>query len=231
MKTIARMLLWKSPAFVCAFVHARTHPLHGASCAPELVVDTRVMESCSTCFLSEGKMRDAGQETEYRITLYQKEKNTILLSCSYFSLLIENVSICVCCKLFCLSLCCNDEERRECVRPELLKEWTLSGCLTEALIVMFGYTSYCIFRLPGSKCADLKTFMSSVCLQKGKTIAMEELYLCVQGLKRVLQGYLYLCFYVLYVAAATCCSCIYSCKSFKIACSKPLYTQKVKHIS
>lgn len=60
MKTIARMLLWKSPAFVCAFVHARTHPLHGASCAPELVVDTRVMESCSTCFLSEGKMRDAG---------------------------------------------------------------------------------------------------------------------------------------------------------------------------
>jgi len=29
-------------------------------------------------------------------------------------------------------------------------------------------------------------------LQKGKAIATEELYLCVQGLKQVLQGYLYL---------------------------------------
>lgn len=35
-----------------------THRLHGvSSCALELV-DTTVMGSCSTCFLSEGKMRD-----------------------------------------------------------------------------------------------------------------------------------------------------------------------------
>lgn len=67
---------------------------------------------------------------------------------------------------------------------------------------MFGYTNYCIFRLPGSKCAELKTFMCFICLQKGKQIATEELYLCVQGMKWVIQGYGYLCFYVLYAAVA-----------------------------
>lgn len=61
---------------------------------------------------------------------------------------------------------------------------------------------YKLLYLQTAKCAEWKTFMCSRCLQKGKTIATEELYLCVQGLKRVLQGYLYLCFYVLYVAVA-----------------------------
>lgn len=41
MKTITSMLLWKSPAYECEFVHVRTCPLHGASsCVLELVVDT-----------------------------------------------------------------------------------------------------------------------------------------------------------------------------------------------
>lgn len=48
------------PACMWGFLHARTHPLHGvSSCALELVVDTTIVGSCSTCFFSEGEMRDA----------------------------------------------------------------------------------------------------------------------------------------------------------------------------
>lgn len=58
------------------------------------------------------------------------------------------LSICVCCKLFCLLLCCKNEERMESIRHKsLLKEWMLSGYTVEALMIfMFGYTNCCIFR-------------------------------------------------------------------------------------
>lgn len=44
--------------------------------------------------------------------------------------------------------------------------------------------------------------MCSVCLQKGKNIATEELSPSVQGLKQVLHGHVYLHFYVLYITVA-----------------------------
>lgn len=81
--------------------------------------------------------------------------------------------------------------------------WTLSGSPTEALIFMLAYTKYCILRLSMSKCADLKTFMSSVYLQKGKkNNATEVLSPFVQGLKQVPDGYLHSHFYILYISVA-----------------------------
>lgn len=97
--------------------------------------------------------------------------------------------VCVCCKLFCLSLCCNNEERRNSIRHESFKAWTLSGSPTEALIFMLAYTKHCILRLSMSKCADLKTFMCSVYLQKGKKIMQQKSCLPMfRGLNRSLMA-------------------------------------------